>query len=347
MTFSNAPKGRNNNLSFLRFLASVAVIFSHAFPLTGNGIDPLDRWSGEQFSLGNAAVAVFFFFGGFLIMRSMEGKKKAGPYFRARCLRIFPALWIVVVLCVLVLGPAMTTVSLGEYFTDIRTPMYLLNCLLLPMHPLPGVFENNPYVPTVNGSLWTLPVEFVCYVLCWVYYRLGFSKDRRKALISIPLVLLAAAAADRLLSGQELLRSAVAPVLFFFIGMQYYLFRDRIPSSPALCIAAAAVWIVSLRFGFHGIAGYICLPYILMYLGFGTERTLSRFGSRWELSYGIYLTAWPVQQILCAVFPGISWWWNFAGAAVLCIPAAFGVTWAEKKLARAADRRLPGKDEGK
>ena len=345
MTFAEAPKGRNNNLNVLRFLAALMVIFSHAFPLTGNGKDFLMRWSGGQVSFGEVAVSAFFFYGGFLIMKSMERKKTAKAYFRARCLRIFPALWITVLLCMFVLGPLMTTLSLKDYLLNGGTWKYLLNAVLIPAHDLPGVFENAPFVPTVNGSLWTLTVEFGCYILCFVFYKLGFA-DRKKALISLPLVAAGGAAAFLLLREQELIQSAVHPALFFYLGMLAYLFRDRIPARGWIALLCAAAWAASVLLGGYPLFGLLTLPYILLFLAFGTKRTLSGFGRKRELAYGIYLSGWPLQQVLIACFPGIGWAVNFAAGAALSILSSAGITALEKRITAGLQKEGPAEGSG-
>lgn len=340
-TFAEAPGGRENNLCLMKFLAALLVIFTHAFPITGSGVDFLKRWSGGQCTFGELGISVFFFCGGFLILKSLEGKsgpdprKTARVYFRARCLRIFPLLWVVVAACVFLMGPLMTTRSFGGYFADPGTWKYLLNGLLIPVHPLPGVFEGNPFPePTVNGSLWTLPVEFVCYVLCWLFFRAGFAGRDRKTLLSLPLVAAGTAAVYVFFWGNTLLLDAVPEILLFFLGMQAYLWKEKIPQSYGTFGAAVVLLALSLRFGFYGWARFLCLPVILMTLAFGIPPFAARFGRRRELSYGIYLTAWPVQQILCQLFPGIGWAGNTAGAAVICILLSVPLTAVEKKMLR-------------
>ena len=342
-TFADAPGGRENNLSLMKFVAALMVIFSHAFPLTGSGDDFLKQWSGGQANAGILGVAVFFFCGGFLVMRSLERRSGPDPrktalsYFRARCLRIFPALWMVVAGCVFLLGPAMTTLSIGAYFGSAATWKYLLNGLLIPVHPLPGVFEGNPFPEaTVNGSLWTLPVEFICYILCWVFFRAGFAGRDRKTLLSLPLVAAGTAVVYIVLRENTLLLDAVPQILLFFLGMQAYLWKEKIPKGGAAFWvafgAAVVLLILSLRFGFYGWAQYLCLPVILMTLAFGIPPFAARFGRKMELSYGIYLTGWPVQQVLCQLFPGIGWAWNFVGAVVICVLLSLIITMLEKKL---------------
>ena len=94
-------------------------------------------------------------------------------------MRVYPGLLVVLLLTVLVLGPAFTTLSLGAYFSDRGTLLYLPRNLTLKwlQYDLPGVFLNNPYPAAVNGSLWTLFYEaFVCYGMVAVVGVLGLMR---------------------------------------------------------------------------------------------------------------------------------------------------------------------------
>ena len=327
----NGIINRENNLNILRFFAALLVIFSHAYVLTTNETDPIAKATRGQTTGGQLAVLLFFFFGGLLIMKSMESKKTAKAFFSARVKRIFPPLWIVVLLCAFALGPILSTLSFPDYIRNGGTWKYLLNGLLIPIHPLPGVFEGNIYGPAVNGSLWTLPVEFACYILCWLFYRLGLTEPR-KALICTPLVIAAAAGGWILTRNNPVLQSAVLPVLFFYLGMICYLFRTRIPMNGALALAAAALLVLSVFCGVFTAALCIFYPYILLYLGFGTRVKLSGFGQKLELSYAIYLTAFPAQQTLVQFHPGMSPLVHFLLASCIAAAVSVPVTLLDKKI---------------
>mgnify|MGYP002776404545 CR=1 FL=1 len=77
---------------------------------------------------------------------------------------IFPALAVLVMATVFCFGPVLTTLPITDYFASSDTWGYLSTAALLVRRGLPGVFVDNPYPQAVNGSLWTLPVEFLCYV---------------------------------------------------------------------------------------------------------------------------------------------------------------------------------------
>ena len=169
---SDVAKSRVNNLNFIRFIAALMVIVSHCYSvvLGGDAGSYLLKVTGDRLSPGGVSVGVFFLFGGFLIARSCEHYPEPKKFFSVRVLRLFPELLFVVILTAFVLGPILSALSPAEYFTNPQTYKYLLNGALIMVHQLPGVFTNNPSGDVVNAALWTLPVEFICYVLCFISY---------------------------------------------------------------------------------------------------------------------------------------------------------------------------------
>jgi peptidoglycan/LPS O-acetylase OafA/YrhL len=143
----------------------------------------------------------------------------------------------VALLSALVVGPFLSTLTFREYYTNPQSWKYLLNGLLLPVHELPGVFSQSVYDPTVNGPLWTLPVEFFCYILCFLVYKLKLLTPKR-----FPLVLAAgiigAAGSILLLKNTGTLLNAVRPILLFLIGMGFYVYRDHIRLNPFVALGA-------------------------------------------------------------------------------------------------------------
>src|SRR5690606_32522939 len=161
---SASPDPRENNFDFLRFLAASAVVFGHSFWLSGRGAtEPLRLLTGS-YDTADIAVHVFFVMSGFLIAASWLNSRNPIEFFGKRALRIFPALCIAILLTVLVVGPLATRWPLDEYWSDGQTLRYLSNIALLTQFHLPGVFADNPFPHTVNGSVWTLPYEVMMYV---------------------------------------------------------------------------------------------------------------------------------------------------------------------------------------
>lgn len=289
---SEVVQKRNHNLAFMQFVAAVLVILSHAHPLARGEKDILVRLTGGTLSLGVVAVGFFFLTGGFYIAKSMEQKKIAATFFKARILRIFPPL-IFVVVCSVIMGSFLTEYTLSEYWTLAETWKYLGNGILVLQHNLPGVFLNNPYNSTVNGSLWTLPVEFLCYIACFFVYKMKLFSN--KFWISAPFVFGAVVGYEILLDIPTL-NAMVKPCLLFYIGMAFYIYRDKITLTALGNGIAVAAFLVLVILGWGDLAMIAAFPYVIMYMVFGMPQCGEKPAALGKYSYGIYLCAFPIQQ---------------------------------------------------
>lgn len=324
MTLADVSKGRNNNLNVIRLFAAILVVFSHSFPISYGQEYPdmASTFSNGQTSFGNIAVCIFFFFGGFLIMGSAQRSTSAKDFFQKRVVRLFPSLIVVVLVSVFILGAVLTNVGILSYFTNTKTYMYLFNALLIPVHDLPGVFINNIYGQTVNGPLWTLPIEFICYVICFAMFSLHFT-DEKKMKYSIVFFIPGYILLFYLVRGNAVLTTALRPMGMFYVGMLYYVYRDRIKMNPWICLTAFMLFIASLRINFLEYTVLLTLPYILAYIGFA-YKNIHLQKNKTDISYQLYLVAWPIQQIVCQLFGGkMNSYMNF----MISLPVGIFVGW--------------------
>jgi len=100
-----AASGRDNNFNLVRLAAATAVVVSHSFALaTGDpAAEPL--WSTLGITLGGLAVVAFFMTSGYLVGGSLLSNGQPIRFAVARALRIYPGLWVALLLTVFVLGP--------------------------------------------------------------------------------------------------------------------------------------------------------------------------------------------------------------------------------------------------
>lgn len=316
---------KTNNLNLIRFIAAILVIIHHSFPLCYGSErgDFVAEYTGDMLSLGTIAVGVFFVTGGFLIAGSAERKNKAGAFFKARITRIFPSLAVVVLASAFVIGPIVTELSVSDYFSNGNTYKYLLNGVLLLQHTLPGVFESNPYPEVVNGPLWTLPVEFLCYIGCFIAFKLGFF-DKKRYGITIPFAVVAAIGVGFVFRSQPFIIRIIQPVLLYYIGIGFYVFKDRIKLSGKLFALLVLLWLVLIALKLSFLAMLIAFPYVIMYLAFGIEsEVVASFGKKYEISYGMYLWGWVLQQLLCQMNMFRVWYINSILAVIGAIVMGF------------------------
>lgn len=335
--FSDVSEGRNNNFDFLRFFLASWVILGHSFYFLYNygafRLEPVMRLTHVQFSLGGGAVKGFFLISGFLITRSWVYSKGAVDYGIKRVLRIVPALVVVLLFTIFVIGPIATT-DRGSYFHNTETYRYFGFLLTKSLHKtdiLPGVFTHNPNGPSVNGSLWTVRCEGLCYIMVAVLGSLGLYRNRS-------FILTAALISSIYVSCKEFhhaatfdnLDSLFGPIQvtsYFLVGMAFYFYRDRISYSTNMLIAVLAVTIATTATNTLLFVLPFVYAYLLFYAAFNPNIRLQHFAKHGDLSYGIYLYAFPIQQLLVQMFRPYFNAYTLTLTAFLLTAACAGLSW--------------------
>ncbi len=314
MRLSDYAVGRDNNFNLIRLLAALSVIFSHSTAVLGLPGDREIFFDRLGLSAGEMAVDVFFVASGFLVTGSLVNRGSLIAFLWARALRIYPALWVMLVLTVFVLAPALTILPVADYFRAPGTYEYFWKCATLiggVRYSLPGVFETMPVKGEFNGSLWTLPIELRMYLYLaagW-FVLAAVPAIRVKALTLIAPVAAAAFLAIILrgrLSGGPF-NAADIRVFMFLAGTTLYLWRDKVAMNRGAIFALmAALAIASLNKSVFFVAYLLFLaPLVLLlaYIPGGRVRSFNAYG---DFSYGVYIYAFPIQQTLAQVFPALS-----------------------------------------
>lgn len=303
--------GTNNNFNLIRLLCAWGVLVFHSVPLaerTYAFTDPFYRYFG--ISMGEFCVMVFFSISGFLIYRSMCRSSGLLSYIVARALRLLPALIVVLLLTVLIVGPMTTNLSLAEYFQHPKTWSYFTNLNLLStstQYTLPGVFVDNPFKNSVNGSLWTLPLETRMYVatIAFFYGAWLLGKLLKGASKYIALLLIAALGIWTVLLLQDYAAAGQRHRLFmalfncaFFMGGVIYSYRDKIPlkASWALILILGVEFLRSTSV--YPLYGTFTVVYTVLVLAYLPKGKILAFNKLGDYSYGMYIYAFPVQQCL-------------------------------------------------
>jgi peptidoglycan/LPS O-acetylase OafA/YrhL len=358
---------RNNNLDFLRLFFSVAVILSHSFPL-GVGkedTEPMMRLSAGQTTLGTLAVDSFFIISGFLITHSYMRSSSVRVYFRKRVERIYPGFVICMLICGLVVAPLAGAASPFLHVVS-RMLNFAAATSFLHEFSYQHAFALNPK-GAINGSVWSISYEFACYIAVAMLGVGGLL--RRKGAISIlfclSLVSLVTSAClvnlcrrgdlsvpqilnHPLFWDKVLLRGPLVPA--YLAGVVFYLYRERIPHNSVW--AGISVCVLGLSCVTPGM-WQLCFPvagtYLLFWLGFHTRVQLHNFARFGDFSYGTYLYAFPIQQLLVQRSGGfLNPYLLFVVATPLSVLAAIASWHGVEKwfLSRARNNRNTSADGG-
>ncbi len=315
-----------NNFDLLRLLAASLVVVAHASVVLYNQLlvfDPVRMLTGIE--MGKMGVLIFFVISGYLVSASWNSRNNTFLFIKARILRIFPAVIIVVLLSVFVLGWAITTAETSNYFRSDLTWKYLQNMTLYRMYYyLPGVFEHNPTGASVNASLWTLPYEFTCYLFVLLTGIAGLFYNR----YIFPILLVSCIVSYSLF--QPIIDTWVIPILgidfktfgilflYFLAGMTFYTCRNLVPFNvPVLILCIVIASLMKMEF-LPQILGVVVWPYCILYMAsIPLLRKLrpARYG---DFSYGLYLYAFPVQQLIVLLIPEPGPYWKFVLLSFLC-----------------------------
>jgi peptidoglycan/LPS O-acetylase OafA/YrhL len=357
-SLGQALGGTANSLGLLRFVLASAVIFHHAFPLGGYLPDPFAVVTRGQSSIGSLAVAGFFGISGYLIAKSGMTSDVVQFLWR-RVLRLFPAYWAMLVVTAFAVGPLAWLASgrdLAGYFTlGAGGPVNYLVAnwtLTIGAYGIHDLFaDTTPYgraigASVLNGSIWTLYYEWLCYLLIAVLVALGVFKWGR---FLVPVL------ATLLLVGQVLAVTspgavgAVIPLLAdpfrisltftFLVGSTLAVYSRKVPFDDRLGVLSAVVLLLSLRFGGFATVGTVAGVYLVLYLGARLPRRLHRVGRENDYSYGIYIYGFLVQQVTAS----LGWYrLGYLPYALVALVLSFGLAWlswhlVEKRFLRLKD----------
>jgi peptidoglycan/LPS O-acetylase OafA/YrhL len=306
---------RPNNFDALRLAMAVLVVWSHCFALglaEGERIEPISIITNGHYNAGNIGVLAFFAISGFLICESYLKSKDARSFFVKRIRRIYPAYMVATTIGAFVVAPLFSTMC--EISTTEIAKTFGLNLLLKGYAPPSTVFARN-FSQTLNGSLWSITFEFWCYIGIAALGVVGLLTQRRLVLGVIVLALAGRAVLDLLdkKPGLGLLGDIIGwPYEWFLIlpcfliGTALFLLRDQLPRKRLILIALVACFLVAcyapVGFKWQKILAEATFPfamaYSVFYIAYSNTLRLDGVAVNGDFSYGTYLYAFPIQQML-------------------------------------------------
>jgi peptidoglycan/LPS O-acetylase OafA/YrhL len=313
-----------NSFDLLRLVAALAVLVSHQFALAARPEPTVAGWH----SLGGIALCVFFVMSGYLVCESWTRDPNLWRFAARRLLRIWPALAVVVVLSACVLGPVLTTVPRHDYVADPLFVRYFNLLRFVDAFDLPGVFTGNP-LRTVNGSLWTLSIEFRWYVYLALGGVIGLVRGRWllfAIVIGMAIHYFFVFDVERAMAAGVARRWKEELGLYFVAGACLQRFASEWSRAPRVsaCVVAVVGGLLLVG-GRHHAAYWLWLSCGTILLARLPSRASAALGRRLgDLSYGVYIYAFPVQQIVVATTGGT---WSFAAQLVAAAIVTLACAW--------------------
>jgi peptidoglycan/LPS O-acetylase OafA/YrhL len=275
-----------NAFDLIRLVAASMVLWSHQLGLMGlPEAAPIPLLPSTQ--LGGVGVLIFFAVSGYLNTLSAIRHRSPLAFLVSRALRIYPALIVCVGVTILI--GACAVPDIRSYFDFQLLSFFCKNVMLLNgvkfgvSHP---VFVGSTAPNALNGSIWTLPYEVKMYILlaiCFVALRYN-----RAAVFFVSM------------SG-VLVVGLLAPDNFWQNFSLLFVAGALVACIQQLKNLSAAILTVALLAGFFAVIRQDFAACVMALTG-----TAIALGSiplpPWlrpplDLSYAIYLYAFPVQQL--------------------------------------------------
>ncbi|WP_339476455.1 acyltransferase [Pseudomonas fluorescens] len=294
---TNSSSAHNNCFDSMRHIAALSVLFGHHFAISAL---PEPMALGDH-SIAGMAVLVFFSISGYLVYKSFLRCSGFIDYLQRRSLRIFPAYLVCVILMVYILGYFYSTPSFLGTILSAENFKYLISYGVFVYPTLPHIFEGYHLNLAVNGSLWTLPVEFACYL--GIGFILSLQKDYKAPLIATACCAIAYVYIVE--SQSTLVLWGLPAKLIFSFGASFFMgafmsATEKSWNSPItkICLTIATCALIYAKSGTPDIMIYLHLliPVAVIILGVSFQDKI--IAGRFDISYGLYIYAFPVQQIV-------------------------------------------------
>lgn len=355
-----APISRLQNLpqnafGALRLFFASSVIISHAAEIMdgSNKREPIFMIFGTT-TAGALAVIGFFLISGYLITGSYIGSRSAISYLAKRVARIYPGFLVAFWFSILIVAPIGGAAISPDVVTICKR---LFDSLALQLPWVPEAFQGTA-VPPLNGSMWTISYEFRCYLIVMIMGMLGVLRSRKVVatltlmglgLTCVFMVSLMGAIPNPYGSNiayyilGEPARD-IRLITAFLAGALFYLYRNNIEFNIIGTIVAVFGLIISLYWERSAIAGSIVFGGYLVFATANNARWAFSVGSKNDISYGVYLYAWPITKILERWYPDMHPVVVALFTFIIVIPFGWA-SWliVEKPVSEAVKRRLAQK----
>lgn len=364
-TLGTALDPRRNSVNAIRLFFAVSILFLHALPL-GGYMKEMPKFFFHD-TIGTYMLAGFFVISGYMITASRLASRSLRDYFWRRVLRIYPAWILSLSLVAFVFGPLSRMIDGKSGYDWSSGVSFIYSNFFFVLHQLSvdGTLTKVPVPGVWNFSAWTLFYEFSLWIGMGLLVTLApgrLLKPGSYLGLAVFTALeiyskLTTNEVDRFATAHTLGHTSTGPVwlglleplarlgIFFMAGSILYLNRDKVKMSAAFAWFCAAVSFVLAIVGWFHVLAALPWAYVILYLG--CSKRFARINYPDDYSYGMYIYAYPVTQIVATIslrhsMPG----WLFL---LLCLIGTAPIAWASwhllEKPAMTLKRLTKGRDK--
>jgi peptidoglycan/LPS O-acetylase OafA/YrhL len=345
---------RSNALNAWRLALAGEVIFWHAYAIRGH----LPSMRAVLQLLLCVGVDGFFAISGFLITASWLSNPRLREYLTARALRILPGFYVCLIVTAFAFAPVSVAIQGGSatnlLFSAAPFEYVLDNAAVLWLKfDVGGTPFDIPNAGIWNASLWSLFWEVMCYLIVALIGIAGLA-NRRWVSPSI----LALAAFGALLMppitfpevfnrpagnvATAIVFLACRAAIMFAAGSLLYQWRDVIPARWSLVAVSVVIVLLAGQLPDYRVVAAVPLAYAVVVSGSLIHSKRLRLRS--DLSYGMYIYAYPTQQLLvvCGLL-SLNPWVFCCTVAIGTLPLAAASWFLVEKPARSLTSRFKRK----
>jgi peptidoglycan/LPS O-acetylase OafA/YrhL len=322
--FASGP----NALNLVRLLLALEVLGWHSVAL--RGVEVPGRL---HHFFADVGVDSFFALSGFLITAAWLRRPSLPRFALARARRLLPALWVCLVLTAFVIVPIACRVADRPPPTAGQSLHYVLSNAGVWVREWGIADTTRPlHDPGWNGSLWSLFWECLCYAAVALLGLAGLL--RRRVVVGLAVTFWSMATVAALVGippdvGAIEIWMPYRGGLMFFLGAAAWCCRDAIPLDGRLALLALASLPMSLFVtDTYRVVAAPGLAYLCLWTGLVLARW-PRTRIRNDLSYGIYIYGFPIQQalILTGVWGVSSSWWRLTSLSLAMVVPLAAASW--------------------
>jgi peptidoglycan/LPS O-acetylase OafA/YrhL len=287
---------RNNALNAWRLTLALGVILWHSFPLTGRDVP----FAPARQLLDQGWVDGFFAISGVLITSSWLRHLRLRDYLAARGLRILPGFYTCLVVTAFVVAPigvALQGGSAAKLLLSAGPIEYVLknSAVLIFSFDIGGTPRGIPRPGQWDGSLWTLGWEMVCYIAVAGLGVVGLL-NRRWLLPAAVALCWSVLLLSTVFGLPSLVHDGARFAVMFLAGALVHQFRNGIPARWSLVLVSVVIVLAASLLPDYRLIAAVPLAYAIIVSGALIHN--ERLQLRTDLSYGVYIYAFPIQQLL-------------------------------------------------
>jgi len=313
---------RKNNFDLLRLIAAFGVLVSHSYGILNKGLEqPMLLYGNSRIILSDIGLFIFFTISGFLVTQSLLRSISIIHYLRKRFMRIWPGLVVVNIFC-FTMGGFVSGFSWKEYLSNASPWLYVVknSSLVVIEYHIEGVFTNLRNT-AVNASLWTILMEIKFYLLLSVMRFHSLFTNRILLLAGFILLCVARGLYISMADKNSIVDTYLLFGSYFYLGSILHFLKAFHQFKWLYAVVLWVLFFIMPQQAIKEILLTISIGYTVVMFG-NTKQLIDLKGN--DISYGFYLYAFPVQQLVL-LFGGYHTpvWMHVLYSTIITVPLAW------------------------